>query len=72
LEEGAQGHLYGALDPLAHPSAEGIFVTRYLNGDGGHNVFGDGGQHPPQSRNDQVIQYQAGDLPTVVLDSFVH
>ena len=45
------------IDPLAHRPAEGIRVTGHLDGDGGHSVFGDGGQHALQSGDNQVIQH---------------
>jgi hypothetical protein len=57
LEEGAERHLDGPFDPLAHPTAEGIGVTGHLDGDGGHSVFSDGGQHALQSGDNQVIQH---------------
>jgi hypothetical protein len=56
LEEGAKRHLNRALDPLAHPPAEGIRVAGHLDGDGGHSAFGDRRQNGLQSRDVLVVQ----------------
>ena len=44
LQKGAERHLHGALDSLAHPTAECVRVAGHLDGDRGHSALGDLGQ----------------------------